>query len=117
MARPDRGVAQRYAARKRKKRTPANRVSTAVVEPIRSSETVERRSVQHAAAGPFSRPEPRAAAPAVRSSPAARTGITAPRPFSSYASEYRYVLADLRRVALVAGSLMLSLVVLSFFIK
>jgi hypothetical protein len=44
-------------------------------------------------------------------------GMTAPRPFSSYAGEYRYVLADLRRVALVAGSLMLCLVVLSFFIE
>jgi hypothetical protein len=43
--------------------------------------------------------------------------MTAPRPFTSYAGEYRYVLADLRRVALVAGSLMLCLVVLSFFIN
>jgi hypothetical protein len=117
MARPDRGVAQRYAARKRKKRSPVNRALAAEIEPMRSTESLDRRAAPQPLAGPLSRPEPQTSAPTLRTSRSARMGMTAPRPFSSYAGEYRYVLADLRRVALVAGSLMLCLVVLSFFIK
>jgi hypothetical protein len=47
---------------------------------------------------------------------AARTR-PAPRPFSAYAQEYRYVASDLRRVAVVGGGLLLALIVLAFFIR
>jgi hypothetical protein len=38
----------------------------------------------------------------------------APRPFSEYRDEYRYVLGDLRRILLVVGSLLVVLIILSF---
>jgi hypothetical protein len=38
----------------------------------------------------------------------------APLPFSAYTSDYAYVISDLRRVALVIGSLLLILIVLYF---
>jgi hypothetical protein len=37
-----------------------------------------------------------------------------PRPFAAYKAEYTYVFGDLRRVALVVGSLLLILFVLYF---
>jgi hypothetical protein len=37
----------------------------------------------------------------------------APRPFSTYREEYRYVIGDLRRIVVVVGSLLLVLVVLA----
>jgi hypothetical protein len=37
-----------------------------------------------------------------------------PRPFSAYREEYAYVFSDLRRVGLVIGSLLVSLIVLYF---
>jgi hypothetical protein len=37
----------------------------------------------------------------------------APKPFSEYRDEYRYVLSDLRRILLVIGSLLLVLIILS----
>jgi len=56
-----------------------------------------------------------AAARATVETRAARTsGRPAARTFADYASEYRYVIADLRRVALVVGSLLLVLIVLAF---
>ena len=39
---------------------------------------------------------------------------SAPRPFSAYREEYAYVFSDLRRVAVVIGSLLLILIVLYF---
>jgi hypothetical protein len=41
-----------------------------------------------------------------------RNEVHTARPFSAYASEYGYVVGDLRRVALVVGSLLLILIVL-----
>jgi hypothetical protein len=38
----------------------------------------------------------------------------APRPYSDYRSEYAYVLGDLKRIALVVGSLLLILILLYF---
>jgi hypothetical protein len=38
----------------------------------------------------------------------------APLPFTAYAAEYAYVLSDLRRVALVIGSLLVILILLYF---
>ena len=39
---------------------------------------------------------------------------SAPKPFSAYRDEYAYVFSDLRRVAVVIGSLLLVLIVLYF---
>jgi hypothetical protein len=39
---------------------------------------------------------------------------TTPRPFSDYKEDYAYVAADLRRVALVIGGLLVALIVLYF---
>jgi hypothetical protein len=53
-------------------------------------------------------------------SPASRTTArpAAPRRrYEDYAQEYAYVWADLRRIAIVATSLVALLVVLSFFIQ
>ena len=46
---------------------------------------------------------------------AARTTATRRR-YAEYAAEYAYVWADLRRIAVVAGALLLLLIVLSFFV-
>jgi hypothetical protein len=43
-----------------------------------------------------------------------RGGVRTTRPFSEYAAEYAYVLTDLRRVALVIGSLLFLLILLYF---
>jgi len=57
-------------------------------------------------------------AAAARSAIEARAARTSARPpartFAEYAPEYRYVLSDLRRVALVVGSLLVILIVLAF---
>jgi hypothetical protein len=58
-----------------------------------------------------------AAAP--KPSAVARTsagGRPSPKPFSDYRAEYAYVTTDLRRVALVMGSLLVALIVLHFLI-
>jgi hypothetical protein len=50
-----------------------------------------------------------------RANQAARSsGRPAPKPFADYRAEYAYVAADLRRVVLVVGSLLVILIVLHF---
>jgi hypothetical protein len=56
--------------------------------------------------------DPIEAAPAA----AAKSARPTPRAFGDYRSEYAYVAADLRRVALVIGSLLLVLIVLYFIL-
>jgi hypothetical protein len=106
MTRISRGVAQRYAASAaRRKRRP----------PVRPNF-----SLPAAAPGDVAPTTAPLEAPARERAEAARPArAKAPtrRPFSEYAAEYRYVLGDLRRIALVAGSLLLVLIVLSFFIR
>lgn len=47
--------------------------------------------------------------------PPVRGGVrAAPRPFSAYKAEYTYVFGDLRRVAIVIGSLLVILLLLYF---
>jgi hypothetical protein len=41
------------------------------------------------------------------------TPRAAPRPFSAYRDEYRYVIGDLRRIVLVIGSLLVVLIILA----
>ena len=117
MPRPDRGVAQRYAARKRKKRAAPSRVAGSVAEPIRPIDSPDAAALPSRAVTPLPRSEPRRSAPMGAASPVARPRAGSRRPFSSYANDYRYVIGDLRRVALVAGSLLLALIVLSFLIR
>lgn len=124
MPRPDRGVAQRYASKKRKKRVAPGRASAAVASAERAItvDAVEAEDLEEVDEAP---PPPPTRAP-VRTRPSIRitTGLAAGetrraaprRTFESYAEEYSYVGRDLRRVAVVAGGLLLVLVILSFFL-
>ena len=111
MPRYDRGVAQRYASRKRKKRVAPARAPAAVAGARRAAEPED----DGAAVVPPIRSEARPPVRITRASAGPQRAAPA-RTFASYAAEYRYVARDLRRVALVAGGLLLVLVVLSFFI-
>ena len=113
MARYDRGVAQRYASRKRKKRVAPARPLAGVGEPIDATNVEDvdpDGDVAVSVASVPLRPAVRIArAPVIEQRrPATR------RAFSDYASEYRYVVGDLRRVLVVAGGLLLLLILLSF---
>ena len=111
MPRADRGVAQRYAARKRKKRVGAGRGPAGLAETHGASRPVQSapRRVENATTTGFARSTPTTAAPGARVAPR--------RTFASYAEEYRYVLGDLRRVGLVGGGLLLGLILLSFILR
>ena len=113
MPRPDRGMAQRYTAKKRKKRPSAGRAPVARVDALNAGRP---HAPLQEDTGLPTRTAP-SIAPAVARSAPPRPRSTSRRPFSAYADEYRYVLTDLRRVALVAGSLLVVLVVLSFFVR
>jgi hypothetical protein len=119
MPRHDRGVAQRYASKKRKKRAAPGRASAAVVETgrVAPDDLLDLEEADNAPAPP---PPPVRSRPPVRITTAAGAEArrAAPRrTFESYADEYRYVGRDLRRVALVAGGLLLVLIALSFVIS
>jgi hypothetical protein len=117
MPRYDRGVTQRYAARKRRKRAGVSRLEAPVAPPIGpETEEQEDSAVAAEVVAPWPPRQPEKAAPTRRSTPVVRVTTTR-RPFSSYADEYRYVLNDLKRVVLVAGGLLLALIVLSFFLR
>ncbi|MEA2274367.1 MAG: hypothetical protein QOI98_3075 [Solirubrobacteraceae bacterium] len=117
MARPDRGVAQRFAAKKRRKRLLTERPVSAAA--ARGPRTVAEPPV---AERMISEVPSRGAGPRVvlTSPSAARPGravAMSRRPFTAYAEEYRYVVSDLRRVALVAGSLLLAVILLFFILR
>ena len=116
MARPDRGVAQRYASKKRRKRLLTERPARLPMAPGPTTEVelpVAERVISEV-------PSSSAGSRIVLTSPSAgrpgRVRATAYRPFTSYAQEYRYVGADLRRVAVVAGGLLLAVLLLSLII-
>ena len=93
---------------------PSNEPTLAPEEPFGDGEPL----AEEAVAEPESAPLTEAAAPArpPRAVPRpARGTITraAPRAFSEYRDEYRYVLGDLRRILLVIGSLLVVLIILS----
>jgi hypothetical protein len=117
MARPDRGVAQRYASKKRRKRLLAER--PARVAMARGPMTVSEPPVDERAISEV--PSSSAGSRIVLTSPSAgrpaRVRATVHRPFTSYADEYRYIGADLRRVAVVAGGLLLAVLLLSLIIR
>lgn len=118
MPRVNRDLQRRLAARRERerRRPPAERRYTfAPGEPPREAEE------ELPTAAPNGETRPRADTVGAAPPPAAaRAGRTppkaAPRPFSAYRSEYRYVLNDLRRVAAVIGSLLLILIILYFVI-
>jgi|GEM_PF-2873552 hypothetical protein len=106
-----RQLAQRYAAASRKKkRVTPRRVSAPAPgeSPAEAAavEAAEERTVITPAP-----PEPRVSAATVRSQ---RARPVVRRTFADYREEYRYVARDLRRVALVAGGLLVVLLVLHF---
>ena len=121
MPRHDREVAQRYASKKRKKRSTPVRSSTAVAEPRRAAPVSDIEADEVEEAVPASPSAASGGRPAIRFT--TRTGTAQPqrvaprRTFASYADEYRYVVRDLQRVVVVAGGLLLALIVLSFFIS
>lgn len=123
MSRADRGVAQRYAAKKRRKRAVVGRAPSTFAEPTRSLEASALPDAdEEPPESPFAvasppRPLPRRPTPAARRTPVVKVASVPRRTFSSYAAEYRYVAHDLKRVAFVAGGLVLVLIVLSFFIR
>ena len=119
MPRVNRDLQRRMAARReRERRRPTERryrfasgePPRVAEESVLDDETLDR--APHAEAD--SRGVARQAGPAATSAPVRSPGVRpAPRPFSAYRDEYRYVLGDLRRVALVIGSLLLVLIVLA----
>ena len=111
MPRTSRAVAQRLATQKTRKRRPR---STAEGISPPAEQVLDRAA----------RDDRETAGPAL-SSRTGRTRLTEPaaraevvrQPYSEYAAEYRYVWNDLCRIALVGGSLLLLLIVLSFVIR
>jgi hypothetical protein len=117
MARPDRGVAQRYAAKKRRKRLLTERPSSAplargpmtVAEPLADERLIPE--------VPSSSSGPRVVLTSPSAGRPARSRAPAHRPFTAYVEEYRYIGADLRRVAMVAGGLLVAVILLSLIIR
>jgi cell division septation protein DedD len=120
--RDNRDLQRRLAARRGRDRrrppteqryrfAPAERVDTPAEvedEPSDSApELVPTRGAEPARAGPTPPRSRTSAAPRTTPRPDAK-------PFSAYAAEYAYVANDLRRVALVVGSLLVVLIVLHF---
>jgi hypothetical protein len=117
MSRSDRGVAQRYAARKRKKRAGVSRISPATSLPVAVAEEAAAPEAAAEPTAPVPPTAPRQSTVAGRQVPIVRMATPVRRSFASYADEYRYIAGDLKRVALVAGGLLLVLIVLSLFIR
>ena len=135
MPRTSRSVAQRLASqRSSKKRRPSRTGTPAPAQPAgqapaeSSAVPVDQilDEVVPSAAGARTAATSTLAAPPNRSPAAARragsgrTAAKAPvvrRRYAEYAAEYQYVWADLRRVLLVAGVLIVLLIVASFFIE
>lgn len=111
MPKADRGVAQRFAAKKRKRRTGLSRPETSLTGT--AATIVDQEAAEVA---PPAETVRRPVASRVQVITAARTRPAA-RPFSAYAEDYRYVVRDLRRVFVVAGGLLVVLLVLSTFIQ
>ena len=66
---------------------------------------------------PKASPSAQAVTTAVASPPRAREGASEAVKAVNFAEEYRYVYEDLRRVAILAGTILLILIALSFIIR
>ena len=135
MPRTSRSVAQRLATQTKSKRrrptarpdapapeaTAAPSTTPAPAAPASSGPSVDQilDEVVPSAAGPRAAATPTIAPAAARRGASGRTARPAPvrRRYSEYAEEYRYIWADLRRIAVVAGVLVALLIALSFFIQ
>jgi hypothetical protein len=119
MPRTSRTVAQRLGSgnkpRKRRVQRTGEAGGRAATPPV-VEEILDEAVAEQTAAAPR-RPTP--VAVTRRAAPAAAAARPAPtrRAYAEYGVEYRYVWQDLRRIALIAGSLLLLLIVLSFFIR
>jgi hypothetical protein len=109
MPRVNRDLQRRMAARReRERRRPTERrYRFAPAEPTQLPDD------EIAENGPDGAPVAEARSAAAPRPARGATPRQAPRPFSEYRDEYRYVFSDLRRIALVIGSLLLVLIVLS----
>ena len=105
MPKSSRAVARRYAAASQKRRKagrhPAPPIATTGSRPAEAGE----------------RPAPAVTPPAATAMPAPRPRPAARRPSIEYAEHYRHVWADIKRIALIAGSLLAGLVALSFVLR
>lgn len=109
MPRTSRAVAQRLAAQKTRKRRP--RSTDDGISPA-AEQVLDRAAPAEVETPQLSLRRGRARL----TEPTGRAAVQRRR-YADYGTEYRYVWNDLRRIALVAGSLLLLLVVLSFFIR
>jgi hypothetical protein len=111
MPRTSRTVAQRLAAQSKSRKRRAHRAGgpTPAVAEILDEVAPVTPEAPETARVTAQRPRP-------AGSGVSKT-VSIRRPYSQYAAEYAYVLSDLRRIALIAGGLLLVLVILSFFVQ
>ena len=114
MPRTSRTVAQRLATQGKSRRRRTTRVGETLPPAV---ERILDDVAPDVADDPPAEPARRPAAGRAAGQPASARAAAARRPYADYAAEYGYVWADLRRIALVAGGLLLLLIVLSFFIR
>ena len=121
MPRVNRDLQRRMAARReRERRRPSGDRRYRFATPdtaVETDETLEREEELEAAEAPRST-EASVRQTAVATPPAEQTSRAASksthRPFSAYKDEYAYVYGDLRRIAIVIGSLLAILIILYF---
>jgi hypothetical protein len=130
MPRVNRDLQRRLAARRERerRRPPAERryrfttpgeAAPEVDEPtdtLVDGDAAAEEAVEATPAPPPARSRPAAPVAAPTSARGAATARPGHKPFSAYKDEYRYVYSDLRRVALVIGSLLVILIVLYFLL-
>ena len=118
MPRTSRSVAQRLASQNKARKRRVQRVAPA---PPADEQIRDQRVADDALPSPPPAPMSRGTLVVGPRRPAAgapqKTPAAPRRRYAEYADEYRYVWADLRRIAVVAGGLLVLLIVLSFFIR
>ena len=115
MAPSNRNAARRYADRSRRRRP--SRV-TRTIEPSTIAEEPRPSPIPEGEADQATTPVVRQAAGETRIVISQRSrATTAPRASSFESTDYSYVMSDLRRVTIVAGSLIVVLLVLSLVIR
>src|SRR5688572_14649219 len=104
MAKGSRSGAQRYAALRKKRRKPAHQAPSFAPSRPAGPSAAPAESAP-AESRPSARPSaPPAPAPVADSS---RARAATHRPFADYAQHYRYVWADIRRIGVIVGLLLL----------
>ena len=115
MAPSNRNAARRYADKSRRRRP--GRVTRTIDQPIAAESATEVEASIEQDEGESSTPviQHRAGETRITISPRARVGSAA-RPSTFETTDYGYVVGDLRRVTIVAGSLVVALLILSLVI-